>query len=645
MKNLVITDEKIMVAQSLFPRFKRIQAGKIDCGFKSVFFVGDNSFLCDYLMYGVKKANDKHTVFDRVAYIDDCNSSDYRGAFIDEAEIESCSFEDFSRYVKEDTEVFFFVDCEDIKTKSQTLSKLNKICDCLRNHKNSKCILSVMLPGYDAFISEAETLAEREFNFFIEEICNKTEEIEYFLELEALCRQAVRDNGVNITLLRFDNVLAPDRYHTPQFDIKAIVEEAYNKKKIVITDEDYKDIFSFSYVRDACVNIFVSSYSAKKGHVYNVASCVSSVSEIKEQIYKKYSGDFTLEKTLSANVQKNYRCLNTLKFSNLKIKSGFSFSCAIKHVVSYITELEYDTSDNVAFYGGRIKQIQAVEIEMLKEIDRICVENDIKYFLAGGTLLGAVRSGEVIPWDDDLDIGMLRKDYEKFREVCKTQLSKDYSYSGPFNNSGSHYTTEKIRLDPTYFSTRYSSKNVFPDGIFIDILIYDQTSNIKLFQKLQTLILAIIYDCLIVRWYNEPRKNFHYRLTKVLLPFLRLIPWGVYHHVFDFVSKIYKNKKNAKWLIDTVGKKLKAGPLPIDGLEDTVYVELNGIKAPIPVDPTGYLNYAYGPNYMEKPNLSNRRCPHNFARIDLGKYIFDEKGETSFRDVDINGELFEKEID
>ena len=124
---------------------------------------------------------------------------------------------------------------------------------------------------------------------------------------------------------------------------------------------------------------------------------------------------------------------------------------------------------------------------------------------------------------------------------------------------------------------------------------------------------------------------------------LKLFPWGFYHRLFDFFAGIYKNKKNAKWLIDTVGKKLKDGPLPIDGLENTVYVDFEGTTAPIPVDYTGYLNYAYGPDYLEKPNLSNRKCPHDFARIDLGKYIFDKTGKESFRDIDIRGELFEKE--
>lgn len=645
MKDLVVIDEKIMTAQALNSRFKAFYTKKREIDYDTVYFAGDNSFLCDYLMMAVDKANTKFPVFRMLGYIGDAKISERRATTV--AEIKGFTFLNSAIETKSNGKpiVFFFVDCTEIESKEKTIASLKDVFAAMKKNKEARCLLSVMLPEFESFKGEVTSLAEREFNFFLEKVCERTPEIEYYLEVEKLCRESVRDNDINLSVLRFDNVLAPDCYHTPGFDIESMVKEAVENKKITITDDDFKNVFSVSYVRDACTNIFVSSYSAKKGHIYNVASRSLSVSAIKEGMFKAYSNDFALEKNISANIERAYRSLNHLKFDGLKIKTKFSMSSTIKHIVSYLSELEYDTSDNVAFYGGRIEQIQAVEIEMLKEIDRICVANDIKYFLAGGTLLGAVRSGGVIPWDDDLDIGMLREDYEKFREACKTQLSDKYSYSCPFNDSGSHYTTEKIRLESTYFSTRYSSKNTFSDGIFIDILIYDKTSNIKIFQKLQTLILAILYDCIIVRWYNVARKNFHYRLTKFLLPFLRLVPWGVYHGLFEFVSKIYKNKKDAKYLIDTVGKKLKAGPLPIDGLEDTVYVDFNGIKAPIPVDPTGYLNYAYGPDYMQKPNLSNRRCPHNFARIDLGKYIFDENGETPFREVDIKGELFEAEAE
>lgn len=644
MKNLVVTDEQIMSAEALYPQFKSLRAKKKNNKYSIALITGDNSFLCDYFMFAVNKANVKIPVFGKVAYIGDDSHSEYRQGFISRSGILAADFDDVSTSAKENAVVFFFVDCNDLINKEATVEKLK---NALALSKKGKVVLSAVLPDFESFsdMSKATSLAERELGFYLEKHCERTAEIEYYLEIERICREAVSADGANVNILRFSNVFAPDSYCSNKIDIKALVQNAVENKKITVTDDDYRDVLSISYVRDACSDIFYTAYHGKKGHIYNMSSGEVTVGGIKEQIYSSYPGIFSLEKKLSSDIQHRYYCLNTLKFNALGNVPEFDLSVMVRHIVSYLTEYEYDTSDNVAFYCGRIKQIQALEIEMIKEIDRICVENDIKYFLAGGTLLGAVRSGEAIPWDDDIDIGMLREDFEKFRKICEKQLSPQFSYVTPYNGSGSHYIIEKVRLDGTYFSTKYSGANVFRDGIFVDVIVYDKTSNIKLFRNLHILILAVLYNCIILRWNPYPWKNKFHGIVKLIVPLLKLFPWGFYHRLFDFFAGVYKNKKNAKWLIDTVGKKLKDGPLPIDGLADTVYVEFEGIKAPVPVDYTGYLTYAYGPEFIEKPNLSNRKCPHDFARIDLGKYIFDINGEIPFRDVDIKGELFESKTE
>ena len=74
----------------------------------------------------------------------------------------------------------------------------------------------------------------------------------------------------------------------------------------------------------------------------------------------------------------------------------------------------------------QLDKIHFLELKIAKEIKRICDKNNIKYFLTAGTLLGAVRHGGFIPWDDDMDIGMLRMDYEKFINACQKDLGKEF---------------------------------------------------------------------------------------------------------------------------------------------------------------------------------------------------------------------------
>jgi len=73
-----------------------------------------------------------------------------------------------------------------------------------------------------------------------------------------------------------------------------------------------------------------------------------------------------------------------------------------------------------------LKKLNETQIEILDEIDRICKKHHITYFISGGTLLGAVRHKGFIPWDDDIDVALPRKDYDKFGEICKTELSDKY---------------------------------------------------------------------------------------------------------------------------------------------------------------------------------------------------------------------------
>ena len=96
--------------------------------------------------------------------------------------------------------------------------------------------------------------------------------------------------------------------------------------------------------------------------------------------------------------------------------------------------------------------MQMIQLEMLAEVDRICRKCNIHYNIIAGTLLGAVRHGGYIPWDDDADVAFLRPEYEKFRIACETELDGERFYFQDHRNTkGYRWGYGKLRRKGTLF--------------------------------------------------------------------------------------------------------------------------------------------------------------------------------------------------
>lgn len=121
-----------------------------------------------------------------------------------------------------------------------------------------------------------------------------------------------------------------------------------------------------------------------------------------------------------------------------------------------------------------LRQIQLIQLEMLVEVDRICKKCGIRYNIIAGTLLGAVRHGGYIPWDDDADVAMLRSEYEKFRKACKTELDKfRFVFQDHRNTPGYRWGYGKLRRKDTLFLREHQEHMPYMQGIFIDIFPLD----------------------------------------------------------------------------------------------------------------------------------------------------------------------------
>lgn len=125
------------------------------------------------------------------------------------------------------------------------------------------------------------------------------------------------------------------------------------------------------------------------------------------------------------------------------------------------------------FVDEKRKKMWMVEIDLLIEFDRICKKHGLKYFLIGGSLLGAIRHNGFIPWDDDIDVGMLREDYEKLQRIPQSEFAVPYFLQSPFTDDGYYFSYMKLRNSNTSnisYPFRYER---FNQGICIDIFPLD----------------------------------------------------------------------------------------------------------------------------------------------------------------------------
>lgn len=125
--------------------------------------------------------------------------------------------------------------------------------------------------------------------------------------------------------------------------------------------------------------------------------------------------------------------------------------------------------------SSEMKKVWAVELDLLVEFDRVCKKNGIKYFASGGTMLGAVRHKGFIPWDDDIDLMMMRDDYNKLCSIASKEFIHPYFFQTEYSDEGSLRGHAQLRNSMTtgILKGEYAYRFGFNQGIFIDIFPLD----------------------------------------------------------------------------------------------------------------------------------------------------------------------------
>lgn len=133
--------------------------------------------------------------------------------------------------------------------------------------------------------------------------------------------------------------------------------------------------------------------------------------------------------------------------------------------------------------NNEIDILQKDALQIAIEIDRVCKLIGVDYFICGGTMLGYVRHGGFIPWDDDIDLGMLRDDYERFIREAPKYLSDEYFLQTRESDPLIPYLFSKVRLNNSEYITEYNRDRDFHKGICVDLFPFDKIPNDNVGQK------------------------------------------------------------------------------------------------------------------------------------------------------------------
>lgn len=277
-----------------------------------------------------------------------------------------------------------------------------------------------------------------------------------------------------------------------------------------------------------------------------------------------------------------------------------------------------------------MKQLQECFLEILKDVDKVCEENNICYMAAGGTCLGAIRHKGFIPWDDDVDILMPHDDLKKFIEIFDREMGEKYEMTAPNSKYYLESMISAIYMKNTLKASFSSYNTPFPKGIHIDIFPIERVPNNKIMRALKGFTsMCIQYfavSALFYRYRNREKKEFFYQTPAgkfnyrlrctvgFISSFLSYEKWG---NAFD--NYVQWHKKSKFWGVPTDMGHYFGHIMPEEVYFPPRKAKFEDFEINIPNDYDAYLRNQYD-DYMTIPDEADREKHYSVGfSVDLEK--------------------------
>ena len=267
-----------------------------------------------------------------------------------------------------------------------------------------------------------------------------------------------------------------------------------------------------------------------------------------------------------------------------------------------------------------LRKVQLAQLEIGKEIKRVCDENGIKYFLDSGTLLGAIRHKGFIPWDDDMDMGMLREDYERFIEIAPKELKPEYFLQTWKTDKSYPYAFAKIRKKGTVFIEAVSQKTNAHNEIFVDVFPYDiypddETVRTKLTKKIMLLKYSLWMKDGMTPWLRHKSV-----LDRLLVKYVPHYFYALTHSRDAMIAEYEKlmpmhNAETSKYYVEqSGGTPFGKWIIPTECFKDFIEVKFEDTMFLVPEKYDLYLKTVYG-DYMQLPPVEKRGNWHQIVEV------------------------------
>ena len=248
-----------------------------------------------------------------------------------------------------------------------------------------------------------------------------------------------------------------------------------------------------------------------------------------------------------------------------------------------------------AYTQQNLRSRQLKQLSILEEIDKICKRHNIEYWLDGGSLLGAIRHGGFIPWDDDIDIAMSLEDEKRFEQIAPKELPEWLFLQTPATDPGSKEPITKIRdKNSLYIEQGDDFSQPYVKGIFVDIFPFVDYPNIS--RK---------WIKILTKEISKSNSILHHKHYYSLRSFAEFFYFGAKYYLYSATWKI----------VSCFGEKTRCSDVPyLNGrgisfdkkaIKPLGTIKFEGKEFPAPNNPDSYLTDLYG-DYMQIPPVEKR---------------------------------------